>query len=107
MKQFFKFMFASMLGFILAGIVLLLIFFGVIAVMVSSVGEKEVTVKSNSILEIKFEQPIKERTSKNPFDFDFDFSPKQELGLNDILKNIAKAKDDSRIKVIFLNLSSL
>ena len=41
------------------------------------------------------------------FDFDFDFSPKQDLGLNDILKNIAKAKDDSRIEGIFLNLSSL
>src|SRR5436190_1721199 len=63
----------------------------------------------NSILELTFDHPIKERTSRNPFE-DLKFPSlrsDQDLGLNDILKNIEKAKKDSRIKGIFLNLSAM
>jgi protease-4 len=120
MKQFFKFMFASMLGFILAGVVLFFIVFIMVVTMVSTmvatVGEKGAMVNSNSVLEIKFELPIKERTSKNPFgDIQSSFGltafssflEKQELGLNDILKAIAKAKDDTHIKGIMLNTPNI
>jgi len=108
MKQFFKFMFASMLGFILAGVVLIFIFIAIISAAISSSSDKEVAIDENSVLEIKLENPLKERTSKSPFDdLNFDLSSKRDLGLDDILKNIEKAGKDNDIKGIFLNLSSV
>lgn len=101
-------MFASMLGFILAGVVLIFIFIAIISAAISSKGERTVAIADNSVLEIRLENPVKERTSKNPFeDLNFDLSQKHDLGLNDILKNIEKAKTDDHVKGIFLNLSSV
>lgn len=110
MKQFFKFMFASMLGFILS----MFLFFGILIFIVSGMiatmkSDTEVTVSSNSVIEINLDHPVKERTGNNPLEgFDFsDFSTGKELGLDDILTNIRKAKRDERIRGIFLNLSSI
>src|SRR6187431_1008960 len=100
MKQFFKFMFASMAGFFLSMIVLFFLFIGIVSAMMMSLKDDgSVTVSDNSILEIKFEHPIKERTSNNPFE-NFNFggiSAEKTLGLDDILKSISKAKKDNRI----------
>ena len=104
MRQFFKFMFASMLGMVLALILFSFISLAIIGGMVSSLSKKEVIVSNNSILELRFDKPISERSPKDPFDLDFDFSEKNQ-GLNDILKDIEKAKRDSHIKGIFLHLS--
>jgi len=109
MKQFFKFMFASMLGVFLS-FILLFFFFIFLLSGIISMSKNNVTVLSdNSVLELNFDHPIKERTSKNPFEgFKFSsFKSDQDLGLNDILKNIEKAKNDPRISGIFLNLSTL
>ncbi len=101
-------MFASMLGFVLAGIVLLFITIAVITSAVKSSSDKTIAVSDNSVLEINLDNPVKERTSKNPFeDLNLDLTSKRDLGLNDILKNIEKAGADSHIKGIFLNLSSV
>ena len=51
MKQFFKFMFASMLGFIISGVVLFFILIGAIAGLASK-GDKE-EVKSRNKLYFK------------------------------------------------------
>src|SRR6185295_13387708 len=108
MKQFFKYMFASMLGFILAGVLLIFIAIAMISAAVSSASEGEVTVADHTILEITLQTVIKERTSRNPFeDLNFNLNQKRDLGLNDILKNIEKAESDEHIKGIFLNLSSV
>ncbi len=109
MKQFFKFMFASMLGFFLSFVILFFIFLFIVSGIVSMSKDGVTMVSSNSVLELNFDHPIKERTSKNPFDgFDFaSLKSDQDLGLNDILKNIEKAKNDNHIKGIFLNLSTL
>jgi protease-4 len=110
MKQFFKFMFASMLGFILSAIVLVFLLIALIAGVASSMeGKKEVEVKDNSILRLTLNYPIEERTSENPFDNinfgDGGEDDNQAIGLNDILKSIRHAKDDAHIKGIFLDLS--
>lgn len=110
MKQFFKFMFASMVGFILSMIVLFFILLGIVSgMMLSLKDEGSVTISDNSILEISFENPIEERTSNNPFE-NFDLSginSNRTPGLNDILKSISKAKVDNRIEGILLNLTSI
>lgn len=108
MRQFFKFMFASMAGFILAGVILFFIFIAMISALVSSAGESEIIISDHSILEIKLSSPLKERTSKNPLeDLNFNFTQKRDLGLNDILKNIEKAETDDHIKGIYLNLADV
>jgi len=108
MKQFFKFMFASMLGTIITLFLAFLILIGVIVSMISSAKE-EVRVSDNSILHIKLEGVVNDRTSSNPFQgFDLNkMENKTELGLNEILKILKKAKEDSKIKGIFLDISNI
>ncbi|GAB4291150.1 MAG: signal peptide peptidase SppA [Marinilabiliales bacterium] len=84
----------------------MLIIGGIIA---SATSEKMTHVKKNSILEIRLDYPITERTSLNPFqNLDpMTLQSKQALGLNDILKNLEKAKTDDKIKGVYLNLTSI
>lgn len=106
MKQFFKFMFASMLGFLLVN---LLLFFLMIIIFASiaSMGSSDVTVvQKNSILTMKLNQPIYDRAPANPDFSNFpSFSMDIHPGLDDILKNLEKAKRDDNIKGIYLDLS--
>jgi protease-4 len=106
MKDFFKFMLASMLGFIIVMIVVFFIFVGLIASLASFADKKAEVIDSNTILHLKLDKPIYDRAPKDPFAF---FSPEgldmnQDPGLDDILKNIEKAKSDPNIKGIFLDL---
>ena len=110
MKQFFKFMFASMLGVFLAFFLGIVVLFGMIAALVSSAdSKKEAKVEPNSVLHINFEAQINDRSSNNPFEnFDFgSLSGKKGIGLNDILENIEKAKTDDNIKGIYIDLQSV
>lgn len=110
MKQFFKFMFASMLGMTLTIILGFLLIIGIIGGIVASAGNKPITyVSDNSVLHIELKEEIKDRSSNNPFDnFDFNsFQTKEILGMNDIKESLEKAKTDNKIKGIFLNVSSV
>jgi len=106
MKQFFKFVFASFIGFLLTLVIIILIFVVYIA---SSGNSKSTEVDSDSVLHIQFTKEIPERTPSNPFSglgflgLDED----RDLGLNDILANIKKAKTDDDIKGIFLDESDM
>jgi protease-4 len=108
MRQFFKFTFASMLGFLLAGIVIVLLFTALIA-GISSSTEKKITVEANSILHLDFSQAIVDRTSNNPFEnIDFlTFETNNAQSVGDYLKAIRAAATDDNIKGIFLDLSSI
>jgi protease-4 len=110
MKDFFKFVFASMIGFILSFFVAFLLLIAIIGALVSSAGnEGKVSIASNSVLHVSLDYPITERTDKNPFaELDlFGLESKKTLGLNEILANINEAKTDDRIKGIYLDVSSL
>ena len=110
MKQFFKFVFASMLGMILTLILGVLILVGIIGGIVASASSQPVvSVKNNSVLHIELKEEIRDRSSNNPFEnFDFNtFQTKSVLGLNDIKESIEKAKTDDKVKGIFLNVSSV
>jgi protease-4 len=53
---------------------------------------------------LKVNQNIQDRSSVNPYEFDFfSYSLRPKIGLNDILKNLEKARTDSDIKGIFLD----
>lgn len=108
MKQFFKMMFASMIGSVLSLFVLIFIFFMIVVGIVASAGEDEqVEVKENSILRITLTENISERTVDNPFeDFDFmSFESTSSLGLKEIIASIAKAKVDPNIKGVYLDVA--
>ncbi|MCD4745425.1 MAG: signal peptide peptidase SppA [Bacteroidales bacterium] len=107
MKQFFKFMFASMLGFFLTFLIIFFILMGMFFAAISFTKTEEVIVNNNSILHIKLDRIIYDRTLNDPIAF-FDpvtFKSKRTLGLNDILKNLKKAQKDDNIKGIYLDLS--
>ena len=106
-------MFASALGFIVAGGVLLLIFFISIVGIVSSLegsfsSKSEVKVKEKTVLHLKLNQAIVDRAEQNPFE-NLDFGPFSQAGntgLNELLASIEHAAEDDKIKGIYLDLSS-
>ncbi len=71
--------------------------------------EEVVFVKDNSVLKIEFKDPVLDRTSENPFsDIDLlNSSTEGSVEFKDILDNIEKAKNDDKIKGIYLNFSSV
>lgn len=93
-----------MVGVILAGILLLFIFIGVITAMISG-SEEPVQSESNSVLLLKFDHEIVDRAKKNPFEgLNFGILESgKTVGLNDILDCIRKAKADHNILGIYLN----
>jgi len=109
MKQFFKFVFASMLGFILASVIVIIAIIIFIAGIVDAGNDKSIVVDANSVLQLKLNYPITERTPNNPLSgLSFlGIDGEKSIGLNDILANIKKAKTDSNIKGIFLDESIL
>jgi protease-4 len=109
MRSFFKYTFASIIGTIIS---LLLVFFILMGIVgsIASLAEKEaVSVKDNTVLKIQLNKPIKEREPKDPFaEFNFGESGDQGIvGLDKILKTLKKAKDDEKIKGIYLNISGV
>ncbi|MDB5017704.1 MAG: signal peptide peptidase SppA [Mucilaginibacter sp.] len=105
MKQFFKFVLASMVGVLLITIIFVFVIIGII----TASGDKTPVVDSNSVLQISFNYPISERTPNNPLSgLSFlGIDGEKTMGLNDILANIKRAKTDDNIKGIFLNESDV
>jgi len=110
MKQFLKFTLATMVGIILVWILGLLIFFGIVGAIASS-GDKVTTLKSNSVYELPLEGTLIDRSKNDPLSSAFasvlGSSAENTIGLDDILKNIDKAKNDANIVGIFLKGGSL
>lgn len=111
MKQFFKYMLASATGILVAGGILMLIFFsivfGAISGLEGKMEDKQVKVKDNSVLHLTLSNVIEDNEEKNPF-ADLDLGPfqqNQKDGLNKILKTIENASKDDKIKGIFLESS--
>jgi protease-4 len=96
-------MLASTLGVIIASVILsifsLLIFIGIAASIGSS---PAYNLQQGTILKLNLEGVISERENTSPFDLLFRGSAIETYGLNDILSAIKKAKDNEKIKGIYL-----
>jgi protease-4 len=106
--NFFKVFFASLLASIVGFFLLIFLSFAFMVALVAGLSSKEETkVEPNTVLHLSLDYPVADKTSTNPFEnMDFaTFEPSQNLGLNDILKNIKKAKTDDNIKGIFLDVA--
>jgi signal peptide peptidase SppA, 67K type len=110
MKSFFKYVLATVTGIIISSILLVVVGLVIIGAMVSSMtADKETVVSDNSLLHIDLQHQITERTIPDPFE-ELDvpgFTTTKSFGLNDILKGIEGAKNDNRIKGIYLDLSAV
>ncbi|MCX6277252.1 MAG: signal peptide peptidase SppA [Bacteroidetes bacterium] len=106
MKQFFKFMFASMLGTFLMIVIVVLITFGIVAAFVAAASSEEVIISKNTLLHVKLNKSIVDRSSKTKFVMGY-AGPDKLIGLNDILANLKKAKLDDKIDGIYLDLSEI
>lgn len=96
MKNFFKKVFASCLGVLLFFLLIFLVFF-----IIGISSNDKVTVKENTILHVKLNGEIKEKAEKaDKFKVLFDNSSNPDLG--QIVKSIETAKNDSKIKGIYL-----
>ncbi|MGB4655136.1 MAG: signal peptide peptidase SppA [Bacteroidales bacterium] len=109
MKQFFKFMFASMLGFILACVVVFFIFMGMIASAMKFAKPEEVKVSENTVLTLPLDISIEDKYGDNPFaNFDYsDFSASKAMTLNEVVKTLDNAAEDPSISGIFMDISAV
>jgi protease-4 len=109
MKEFFKFVLASVVGFIITFVIVFVILIVFIFGLIASESDKTVDVSSNSVLQISLNYPVTERTPDNPLaGLNFlGIGEDKTIGLNDILANIKKAKTDENIKGIFLSEGSV
>jgi protease IV len=108
MKQFFKYVLATIVGFTAISIIGFFLFFMIIGALVSST-EKQVSVQNNSMLVLNLDRQILDRAPNDPFE-DLDipgFSQVKSVGLDDITKSLKKAVSDDRIKGVYLKLSML
>ncbi|PZX14984.1 protease-4 [Breznakibacter xylanolyticus] len=103
MVKFFKYLLATFLGGLVAGVVLFFIFLGIIAAF-AAMGSKQQTVDTNSILVLELNGPIVERAIDNPLQSIMNgmSNMPQPQGLNQILESIDKAARDPRILGILL-----
>ena len=105
MKNFLKYTLATITGIFLTTLVFI---FLIIIIIAASSSDKPVEVKSNTILYMQLKDRIVDRTVESPFDFmSFGLPYVREMGLNNILENIRKAKKDDNISGIYLQLTSI
>jgi len=103
MKKFLKYTLAVIVGSVVSITILTLGFFIFVGILAAT-SSQEVIVKDNSLLVLKLDGPIVERTDNDPFveilsELTGDAAP---MGLNQILGSIKKAGRDDRIKGIYL-----
>ncbi len=103
MLQFFKYTLATVVGLFLFGILSVFILIGI----ASSMGKKSaVDVKAKTVLVLDFKGEVLERAADNPF-AKLQGNDNTAIGLNQLLENIKKAKDDANISGIMLDLSNV
>lgn len=110
MKQFLKFTLATIVGIIIASILLVVISFAVVGA-IAGASESATVLKPNSVYELTLEGNLIDRSQDDPFTGAFAHamgkSSENSIGLDDVLANIAKAKSDANIVGIYLKGGTL
>jgi len=108
MKFFWKAFVASLAAILVATLIFFLLLAGLVSSL-ATIGEPKVSVKENSLLILKLDNRIVERKSNNPFE-DIEIPGMEKAlttGLNQVFHTISQAKTDSNIKGIYLELSEI
>lgn len=105
MKDFLKYMLATITGLVLTAV--LLFFVGMLIVVgIVAASDPEIEVKENSVMMLKLDGVLSERTVEKPFFLNFNQND-ESVGLNDILSAIQKAKNNPNIKGIYIQNQGL
>jgi len=99
-------MFASLLGFLIGMVLVFFLFLGLIASVASLTRKDVVEVAPHSVLHFSFESEVVDRGGQNPIDnMDYlSLSFSQTTGLNDLIRNLRKAKEDENIEGVYLDM---
>jgi protease-4 len=105
MLNYFKKLLGSVLTMVIS---FFIISFIVLAIIISSSSDtQETTIKNNTVLKINLQGPIIDR-GNDEIDIENIINQSEgNIGLNNILSSIEKAKDDDRIKGIYLNVENV
>lgn len=108
MKDFFKMMLASALGFIIASLIFsfisMLIMFAMMGSMINSFGKQEsFALQNNSVLNLRLQGSIQERGAESDPFSELLGNRTVTMGLNDIVGAIRKAKNNDKVKGIYLD----
>lgn len=109
MKDFLKIVLASALGFVIANIlfsiIAMIFFFGAIGSFLGSMsGGEKFILQDNTVLNLRLNGPITERTpEEDPFTSMIGSNRPLPMGLNDIVSAIRKAKNNDKIKGIYID----
>ena len=110
MREFFKYVFATIIGFIISLVIVSAIAIGIIAGIVSAIDDDNgaVLVSENSVLYLNLDQAILERTPHDGFAnlAIIGSDGEKSIGFNDIIRSLEKAKTDDKIKCVYLSVSS-
>lgn len=107
MKEFFKFMFASMLGVLLSLFLFMIVLMIMLASAISFSSGDEVNIPEKSVLHMKLDMPLMDRGLKSPFGDLGAFGGEAGLGLNQIIRSLENAAKDDRIKGIYLEMGMM
>lgn len=101
MKEFFKSLLASILGCSIVLGICFLIFFIVLAALSA---KESYALKDNTVLALKLEGILSERVEEeNPLLTMLNQNSEAQIGLDDIISSIKKAKENDKIKGIYIN----
>lgn len=101
MKQFLKYVLATVVGMLIVGVVMTIL--SVISIIgMASMSSIPANIEDNSVLVLKLEGTISERTEENPLAAILGNPALQESGLDDILKAIENAKNEDKVKGIYI-----
>lgn len=108
MKQFFKFTFASVVGFLIAGILFVLIMIGIFSSLVSSTNTVP-KIAENAVLLIKFDKAIYDRevSDLSMLGEVINGEMGTSMGLTEFMGVLNEAKTDAKVKAVMLDLSIL
>ncbi len=108
MKFFWKAFVASFAAIVVATLLFIFLIAGLVSSL-ATMTEQPITVREHSLLILKLDNKIVERKSNNPFeDIEFPGMEKSSTtGLNQIFHAIHQAKNDDKIKGIYLELSEI
>ncbi|GGF19103.1 signal peptide peptidase SppA [Hymenobacter cavernae] len=102
MRQFFKYVLATIVGLVLFGVIGLVVLIGL--AYSASRSEKDVAVATNSVLELKLDKPISERENPGSLAAYITGNNAESTGLDQLKEAIRRAKTDDDIEGVFLNV---
>ncbi|MBC3792089.1 signal peptide peptidase SppA [Spirosoma utsteinense] len=102
MRQFLKYVLATIVGILIISFVSFLLLIGLSAALTSS-SDKPTAVKDKSVLKLNLDDPIQERSTDNPFEGFGSFGGNSSaMGLVELKQALKDAKDDDNIEGVYL-----